>query len=1094
MRTDKLVLAFAVAVAASATLNAATRTWAGGTGTKVWSTASNWSDSTVPGDGDTAYFPDSGTVKFTSAVTLPSNIVFNIKGSVQFTGTVSGSGGVTRSGNSGNLYFYGTANTYTGPTTVSSKTFYFKTLANIGTACSVGKPTTAENATLTINNVAKLNGGGSYTTDRPIVLGGSSQFFVDGVTSLTVNGPYSGKGYTRGTGYLTINTYLDADSLNNCSRTDKGTTYFTCPTNAFTCDISIADGFFQGATLANSGQPCAFGAGSAISMGQFNWETIGTLVYNGTTDATCDRAITINGFKNSTATTRHTGGRFRNDTAGTCITLNGTLTQKYNGAYPQSTPALFLSGAGDGVFTAPLTGRTALHKEGTGTWAIKGANTASGLVAVEGGRLDVDGSIAAACEVDAKVTVESGATLGGTGTVYGTTAVLAGGTLAAGSQGAVGKLTLADTSIADGTLLSFKFADGTNDLIVIDGTATFGGAVTVDVSLLGISSIEPGTYALMTWPDGTAPTSVTMSETIPDGTSVSLEGNTLYLTMVDSKSLTWKGGGSEEATWDTTSANWLAGETESVFADLDFVTFTDAGSNSPTVRIDGVMQPSAVVVDADTTAYSFIGAGGITGFSSFTKSGSGTLTVSTSNSYTKATTVEAGTFVLDGTLDGSSINVAHGATFNQTTNGVIAGEDVDLTFGYGTHYLRGDNTFTGTVTFDTRDNGISNAANAYLHLSGSNALGNATAVRVYGYNPNNNHFPNVSLLGDTFITGKTLIIGSTPGYRNYLFKPAGEVGAAGWHGDIEIESDSGNPDVQIMNWSSATLGALEVGLPGGTNEIRGTPRAFNFRGSGPIECYSRINIPGIGVNRNDNGTVTLYATNSVYNGLTVTQGKVKLGVANVLPSTIKVALGKNSEDNSFSTLDLDGFDLTIAGIQENNTGYLSHRCYVMTPNDKPATLTLSGSSACAWGSSHSWMQGPISLVKSGSFTWTLNGTNTFTGATTVESGTLTLNSAQALGGTTNLVLTGGTVLANASGALNEDGTITVPDPASGTLSLADDTTQVVEFLIVNGRKLPPGTYSKEKAGTTASLAFLAGGTGSGTLVVRKGSGNVIYIR
>ena len=93
-----------------------------------------------------------------------------------------------------------------------------------------------------------------------------------------------------------------------------------------------------------------------------------------------------------------------------------------------------------------------------------------------------------------------------------------------------------------------------------------------------------------------------------------------------------------------------------------------------------------------------------------------------------------------------------------------------------------------------------------------------------------------------------------------------------------------------------------------------------------------------------------------------------------------------------------------------------------------------------------------------------------------------------------MVLTGGTIIANASGAFNADGTLTVPDPANGTLSLADGTTQTVEYLVINGVVQPSGTYSRVKADSNPRLAFLARGTGSGTLLVRKGSGCTIVIR
>ena len=48
--------------------------------------------------------------------------------------------------------------------------------------------------------------------------------------------------------------------------------------------------------------------------------------------------------------------------------------------------------------------------------------------------------------------------------------------------------------------------------------------------------------------------------------------------------------------------------------------------------------------------------------------------------------------------------------------------------------------------------------------------------------------------------------------------------------------------------------------------------------------------------------------------------------------------------------------------------------------------------------------------------------------------------------------------------------------------------------MIGGVPQPAGTYTKAKAGSSPRLAFLARGTGSGTLLVRKGSGCTIVIR
>ena len=379
--TNKKAMTLVLAALAASATSAATCTWIGGTGTKVWGTTSNWQNGAVPGDGDTAQFNHtSGTVTFSAAVTLPANIVFNIAkgGTVKFSGVVSGAGGVTRSGGGGDLQFTNTGNTYDGPTTVTSSTMRFASLANIGAACSLGKPTTAEKATITLTGGSYLTGTGSYTTDRPIVMGG--QFWISAeAATLTMNGPVTGGINLRGLGTFKFNSYLGT-AITGCTRTDKGAAQFLCPTNAFTSSVTIADGSFRGATLANKGQPCAFGAGQKFLMGQNNWSTTGTLYYNGTTDATCNRDIQIYGFTNSTPTANHWGGRFCNETKGTCLTLTGSLTESRTTKYTQSLAALFLGGVGDGVFTAPLPGYMAFYKEDAGTWTLTGAHTASGLM------------------------------------------------------------------------------------------------------------------------------------------------------------------------------------------------------------------------------------------------------------------------------------------------------------------------------------------------------------------------------------------------------------------------------------------------------------------------------------------------------------------------------------------------------------------------------------------------------------------------------------------------------------------------------------------------------------------------------------------
>ena len=419
-------------------------------------------------------------------------------GTVEHGEVISGSEGLTKQG-SGTLTLSNLRNTYTGPTTVSAGHLQFATIANMGEACSLGCPQTAAQATLTMNgsSTARLVGVGEQTTDRPIYQSSKATFYVNSGATLTTTGPWTGRIVVRGSGTLRVATCLTPSAIASCSRTDKGVVEFLCPTNTFACQVTASDGTYRVPSLADGGTPSAIGAGSQIFLGQREYKNIGCISYFGATDAHCDRAITVCGYTNSTLAANHYGGRLRNETAGTCVTYSGTMTMSVRGEYPRSMPALFLDGAGDGCLAMALPERMILYKEGSGTWTLAGANAITGGVNVLAGRLLVNGVLPTTC------VVTNGAAIGGTGTVS--------------------RLTL-----AAGARLSFA---ATNAPLAV-GTFSCGGAVTADVQC----AVVPGTYTLMTWAGGAAPTVVPGD--LPRRSSLSVAGNALRLVVAEGKTYT----------------------------------------------------------------------------------------------------------------------------------------------------------------------------------------------------------------------------------------------------------------------------------------------------------------------------------------------------------------------------------------------------------------------------------------------------------------------------------------------------------------------------------------------------------------------------
>ena len=126
--------------------------------------------------------------------------------------------------------------------------------------------------------------------------------------------------------------------------------------------------------------------------------------------------------------------------------------------------------------------------------------------------------------------------------------------------------------------------------------------------------------------------------------------NTTNATTLDTPpSLTWRGDGTQNS-WDViVTPNWLNGATPTLYADTAFVTFDNTGSNSPAINLTAALQPGSATV-AGTKDYAFNGGGSLAGTMKLTKSGTGTLTIYTTNTYSGGTVItNAGAIVLGST-------------------------------------------------------------------------------------------------------------------------------------------------------------------------------------------------------------------------------------------------------------------------------------------------------------------------------------------------------------------------------------------------------------------------------------------------------------
>ena len=432
-----------------------------------------------------------GTIADDSAASLPSGNGYTAG---------SGAGAAIDKTGTGTLALSG-ANTYSGGTALNGGTLKISNGSALGTG-----------------NVA-LNGGttgvivdldGNMSVANNFVVSGDPTYNVLTNDTTTISGQIGGLGdvvvNNGGAGYLGTltltgaNTYsggttLDGGALivSNSSALGTGavtlnggtagvTVYFNknmTVANDFTVSGDPTFNVLTGDTTTISGQISGSGDVVVNNGGVF---TTGTLVlsnasndYTGptTVDGGTLKAGAANVFGSNSAMTVASGaaldlGGF-NESIGS-LAGAGTVASSVAGSATLTTggdnSSTTFSGAIQNGF-----GTVALTKTGSGSFTLSGTDAYTGATTIDGGTLNVNGSIASS----SGVIVNSGGTLGGTGIVP-TTTVNSGGTLAPGNS--IGTLTVAgDLNLNSGSTYAVQVSPSQADKTVVTGTANLAGTV-----------------------------------------------------------------------------------------------------------------------------------------------------------------------------------------------------------------------------------------------------------------------------------------------------------------------------------------------------------------------------------------------------------------------------------------------------------------------------------------------------------------------------------------------------------------------------------------------------------------------------------------
>ncbi|WP_102223693.1 autotransporter domain-containing protein [Acidimangrovimonas sediminis] len=132
-------------------------------------------------------------------------------------------------------------------------------------------------------------------------------------------------------------------------------------------------------------------------------------------------------------------------------------------------------------------GFTTISKVGTGKWVLSGIDTTPENWLVGGGKLIVGDADHKDTVITGPVTVQSGGTLGGYGTIVGNVLVNAGGTASPGNS--IGTLTVNGNYDQQGTLAIEVDATGATDQLAVTGTVTLGSASELLITGLPDNSI-----------------------------------------------------------------------------------------------------------------------------------------------------------------------------------------------------------------------------------------------------------------------------------------------------------------------------------------------------------------------------------------------------------------------------------------------------------------------------------------------------------------------------------------------------------------------------------------------------------------------------
>ncbi|EBP1598122.1 autotransporter outer membrane beta-barrel domain-containing protein [Salmonella enterica] len=867
-------------------------------------------------------------------------------------------------------------NTYTGGTTISDGTLVANNVEALGTG------NVTDNATL------ELNTGGDFDN----AISGSGQVVKSGDETLTLSGANSYTGGTTISGGTLVASNVEA--LGTGDITDNATLELN------------AGGTFDN-VISGSGQVVKSGD-DALTLSGANSYTGGTTISGGTLVANNVEALGTGDVTNNATLELNTGGDFTNAISGSGqVVKSGDKT-------------LTLSGANSYSGATTISGGTliATHVNALGTGAID--NRASLL-------LDASGQFTVT-----DLTTESG----------GNTEIGAGSTLQATTL----------TQKSDSTL-TINLNSNTADP-VIHAASQVSLAGTLDITGVGdvLDSDPASTDDLDIF------TLIASDKTIAgDFEKLTVAG--MDADLADFITVDGRIDDTGKQYELTTALTWYADRDDAV---------TDAHGTFNLTNADGSFAVNTVLENVDAT----LDPASATGWdgTSLIKQGAGTLILNAENTYTGGTTISGGTLVATNVdalgsgdvTDDATLELNTGGTFDNAISGsgqVVKSGDGALTLSGANSYSGGTLISDGTLVASNVEalgtGDVTDDATLELNTGGDfiNNIGGTGRVEKSGDDK-------LTLSGSNTYTGGTLISSGTLVANDVNALGTGDVtdnatlmlntggdftNNIGGTGRVE---KSGDDALTLSGSNTYTGGTL---ISGGTlvaNDV-------NALGTGDITDNATLALNAVGdfdnaisgsgkVEKSGDDALTLSGSNTYTGGTLISSGTLvasnveALGTGDVTDNaTLELNTG-GTFDNAISgsgqvvksgdeTLTLSGSNTYTGGTLISGGTLVASNVEALgsgdVTNDAVLELNTDGDFDNAIG-------GTGRVEKSGDDALTLSGSNTYTGGTTINDGTLIATSVDALGT--------GDVTDNAVLELNTGGTFDNAISGSGQVEKSGD--------------------------------------------------------